>query len=217
MELRTVGETAVVKGQLLTLFVNDANSPSNHYFTLLYVKESFSVSNEMAEFYKNLPEELKTLPSETATEHFYLYLLKKGLVERPKSDVVHVGSIGRIPERISDEYKYMLNPDKFTLKKIQSDLMFQSLTFDNHQGYRIMILGPEGSLSEIIVDIQQNDRYLGVIKLGIVFDRTMDVEFDQSDIELMRKTVLKMVSEVSAVPNIQIGRIRLNILDVVVS
>lgn len=215
MELQTVGGSAVNKGQLLTLYVEDPTKSNGHYFMMLYVKETFNVSIEMAGFYQQLSSENRLMSSEAATEQFYLYLLRKGLVERPKSDVIYMGEMGRPSVRVSDEYKYSLNPTEYTIRKLKNDLMFQSMTFYNHQGYRVMLLGPEGSLSEIMVEIIQHGESVGTIRLGIVFDRSLDAVINEADIEQMRSVIMRMVSETSHIPDVTIGRICIILADLV--
>lgn len=211
MELRTIGHSSVVKGQLLTLYVTDPNNAGDHYFTLLYVKEAFDVSAQMAAFYAQLDDKTRCLPIEKNTEGFYLYLLKQGLVERPRSNVIHMGEAGRANNRLTQEYRYSLNPVEFIIDTLNNGLMYQSRSFVSEQGYRYMLVGPSCSFSEVVATIDVNGETIGSIHMGIAFDRTLDAELSQRDLKRMTAVLMDMIKEVGCFPGLSVSNLQLSL------
>lgn len=206
------GNKVAKEGEVITVFVNDPDNPANQQFSLLYVKVSFNIGQQMALFYDQVPATQRAQPTEKAMESFYIYLLKKGLVDRPKNTVIYLGDHGKLPVSIIDEYKYSINPIEWILEHITQSLMFQTNTFLNHQGYRIMLLGPSGSLSEIAVEIMHEDLSLGMVQVGIVFDRTLDAVLNEDDILAIRTTISKMFNLGQYPTGVSIGRMYINLL-----
>lgn len=211
MEFKTVGAAEVVKGQVLTLYVENTQNPPNHHYLQLYIKESFSLSDQMALFHSE-EREYRDVASEVSVEAFYRFLLRKGLADRPRSDVVKFGQMGRPSARVVEEYKYAINPDAFILGNLREALLFHSKAIVNHQGYRVVIMSSDVETDELVVEITHRDQSVGVINMCVAFDRGIGVEFDADDQEQIRKTIDEMVSGVAPVPGLSVSRVFLNII-----
>lgn len=209
------GNKVAKEGEVITVFVNDPENAANQQFSLLYVKESFNIGQQMAAFYDQVSPDQRAMPTEKALESFYIYLLKKGLVDRPKNTVIYLGDHGKLPISIINEYKYSVNPIESVLDHLTQSLMFQTKAFENHQGYRIMLLGPSGSLSEIAVEIMHEELSLGLIQVGIVFDRTLDAVLNEDDVLTIRNTIASMLNVNQYPPGISIGRMYINLMPLV--
>jgi hypothetical protein len=206
VESKMPGNKYALAGNILTIFVDDPDTPSNQRFSILVVKKEFNLSLEMAEYYHTSSPAVRSLHSEQAMDRFYLYLMKKGLVERPLNEVVHIGSHGRLPKEILDEYKYSVNPIESTMSILRDKMVNKSKVFTNHQGYRIMVLDQMKSLSEILVEIMHHDLSLGLLAVGVVFDRTLDALLNEEDLKQIQVIVEEMVCIKQQPEGISIGR-----------
>lgn len=210
MDPHRVGSCEVLSGQLLTLYAEDkVNARSS--FIMLYVKKSFDLSQKMVEYYQSLTADERSQHTEVSNDGLYRMLLKQGLVEKPRSDLVFMGEIGRPSKRIADEVRYSINPEKYKLDKIKHDLQYVSKLFFNHQGYRILLLGADDVLNEAIIDINDEDGvFIGNLKIGVVFDRTANATLDKDDTEKLKETVLKMIRESGHLENVTLGKVHYN-------
>jgi hypothetical protein len=209
------GNKHAMAGNILTVFVDDPDNPSNQRFSILVVLKTFNLSFEMAEYYHTSPPSVKAFPSEQAMDRFYLHLMKKGLVERPLNEVVHIGSHGRPPKEIIDEYKYSINPIEAMLSILQEKMVNKSKVFVNHQGYRIMVLDQMKSLSEVLVEIMHHDLSLGLLSVGVVFDRTLDAVLNDDDLMTIRSIIEEMVCIKQQPEGICIGRMFVHLMPLV--
>jgi len=210
MSLSNIGTYEVSRGQLITLFTENPDG-RNHKFTLIYVKKSFNMSEKMVEYYNSLKPDEKTQSSEDSSEGLYRMLLKQGLVEKPRSDFINMGNVGRPSSRLADEVRYSRNPESFLFERIQDDLLYSTRIFFNHQNYRVLLLGAGSSLNEAIIDVHDED---GVIvwsfKIGIVFDGTVDLTLNDDDTNKLRETVKAMIRETGYLEPLELGKINYN-------
>ncbi len=205
-----IGTYEVSRGQIITLF-SEGDSPKNNRFTLIYVKRSFNMSEKMVEYYRSLSPHEKSQPCEDAAEGLYRMLLKQGLVERPKSDLLHMGMIGRPSSRLADELRYSINPESYVLKKIQDDLLYTTKIFYNHQDYRVLLLGAGSSNNEVIIEVLDTEGVdIGHLKIGIVFDGTVGLTLNDEDTDKVRETIAAMIRETGHFGAISLGKIRYN-------
>lgn len=214
MSLMNIGTYEVSRGQLITLF-SEGETGKAHRYTLVYVKQSFNMSEKMVEYFANLSPSEKSQPCEEAAEGLYRMLLKQGLVERPKSELLEMGKIGRPSSRIADEVRYSRNPESFKLRKIQDDLLYTTKIFYNHQGYRVLLVGAGSSLNEVLIDVVDNDEVIGTFKVGVVFDGTTDLTLTDDDTDKLRDTVGLMIREAGHYDPINLGKVNYNFLETV--
>jgi hypothetical protein len=146
---------------------------------------------------------------------FHIHLVKKGLVERPTNEVIHIGEYGKPSKEIMNEYKYSVNPIEATVSMLRDQMVCKSKAFINHQGYRMLILEAAGSLSEIVVEVMHHDFALGVFTVGIVLDRTLDAVLNEEDLIKVRSIVEEMVCIKQQPPGISIGRLFIHLSPVV--
>lgn len=210
-----LGRRMAIEGTMLTLFVNDPENSINQRFLQLLVKREFNLSLEMAEYFETANSTVRGLPSELAIERFYLYLVKKGLVEKPVNEVVYFGEYGRPSKEILKEYKFGVNPIEATVFQLREAMVNKSRAFINHQGYRIMVFDQSMSLSEVVIEIMYHELSLGMLHVGVVFDRTLDVTLNDDDITAIR-TIVGELAGIKQLPSgISMERVFVNLLPVV--
>lgn len=209
MSLNNIGTYEVSRGQLITLF-SEGDANKGHKYTMVYVKQSFNLSEKMVEYYESLSASEKSQPCEDSAEGLYRLLLKQGLVERPKSELLTLGKVGRPSARIADEVRYSRNPESFKLQKIQDDLQFSTKIFFNHQGYRVLLVGAGSSLNEVLIEIVEDGESIGTFKIGIVFDNTVDLTLTEDDTVKLRETVSSMIREAGHFDTVSLGKVNYN-------
>lgn len=210
MNPHNVGSCEVLSGQLLTLYAEDKVNGRPSYI-MLYVKKSFDLSQKMVEYYHSLSTDERTQHTEVSCDGLYRMLLKQGLVEKPRSDLVLMGEIGRPSKRLADEVRYSINPEKYKLEKIRDELQYVTKLFYNHQGYRIMLIGADSVLNEAIIDVlDEKGMPMGNLKIGVVFDRTSNATIDSGDTEKLKETVQKMIRETGYLEPVRLGAVKYN-------
>jgi ACT domain-containing protein len=210
-----LGTRMALKGTMLTLFVNDPENSTNQRFLQLLVKDTFNLSLEMAEYFETANSEVRALPSEMAIERFYLYLVKKGLVEKPVNEVIYIGEYGRPSKEILKEYKYSVNPIESTMFHIRECMTNKSKAFINHQGYRIMVIDQSMSLSEVVIEVMHHELSLGTLHVGIVFDRTLDVTLNADDLVSIKVLIEELVGIKQFPIGISMGRVFVHLLPLI--
>lgn len=208
MELKSLGHSTVVEGQLITLVVENPSVPMENLYVMLYVKKDFNISDEMAQFYEsNKDDESNTKFSEVMVGEFYQYLLRKGLVDRPRSDVVRFGVVGRPSKRILDEYKYRLSPEEFVLTGIRERLELKSNYIVTDAGYRVLVASVEDRPENVAVTLELRGTVIGSLRFFILHGSTEVISMSPADMDRLTAAIAEIIKDSCDIPEVRVHRV----------
>lgn len=183
--LHTLGLVYVNAGELLTFLVNDDSTPGRPKRVTIIALDSFNVSDEMVGYYKVM-DRSQVLMSEKVLPEFIIHMASKGLVRVTRETTVVFGSVGRPASRLSNEYKYTLDPEFFWEEKLLARYRKTSFDVFNHQGHLMTIINNVDApfqMTATLIDGQNS--ILGMLRMDILTESKHTL-VNEEDIERLR-------------------------------
>lgn len=143
MNTNRLGSSPIVKGQLITLYIDDVENGRLQQAVILYAMQDFDLAEKMVEYYGECKNKQTLTKSEIMLPCFSDHLVEKGLVTHPSHDTVRLGTVGRPPARMIDEYKYSLNPNAFVEGKLIGLVNGQCNGVFGHRGHYFSLMNAE--------------------------------------------------------------------------
>lgn len=182
----TLGITHVGSGDLLTFLINDDSQPHRAQQVSIIALADIDVSQEMAEYYRQLDKTHKNVLTENALVGFVGFLADRGLVRVPTEVSVSFGTLKRPASRLANEYRYSLNPEEFWEEKLLKRYATASFTTINHDGHLLTVVGDVDAPFTLAATIINLDgEVLGVLRLDVLADGK-HASINDDDLERLR-------------------------------
>lgn len=182
----TLGMVNVRSGELLTLLIETDSAPDRPKSVTVIATADFDLSREMANFYRTTDRVGGALITKNAIGGFISHLIDKRLIILPKEHRLPFGHMERPASRLSNEYRYTLNPEQFWEDKLMHRYKTASFNVINHQAHMLTVMGNVDApftLTATIID--SIGGILGMLRLDIISDHKHTL-LDDEDIERLR-------------------------------
>lgn len=182
----TLGMVTVRSGELLTLVLEDDNTPGRPKRVSVITLADIDVSKEMAEYCEHLDRSTNAINTLNAMSGFLGYLVSKGMVKVPQETSVRFGNLKRPSSRLLNEYRYTINPEQFWEDKLLARYHKSSFNVISHQSHMLTIMaGIDSPFIMTATIIDGGGGILGMIRLDILSDNKHTL-LNDDDIERLR-------------------------------
>lgn len=182
----TLGMVTVQSGELLTLLIETESTPDRPKTVSVIALADFDLSKEMADYYRTTDRTNGALITKNALGGFLCRLSEKGLIVLPKEHRIPFGSMERPASRLSNEYRYTINPETFWEDKLMHRYTKASFNVINHQSHMLTVVANvDAPFTMTATVIDGIGGILGMLRLDILSDSKHTLLNDE-DIERLR-------------------------------
>lgn len=182
----TLGMVNVSDGELLTFTIDRESHPDRPITITVIALADIDLSKEMADFYHMTAKDTTSLITENAIAGFVMWLGKRELVRLPVEHRVHFGNLKRPSSRLTDEYKYSINPEMFWEAKLLHRYSKACFNVINHQSHMLTVMANvDAPFTMTATIIDGVGGVLGMLRLDVLSDSKHTLISDE-DIERLR-------------------------------
>lgn len=182
----TLGTVNVSSGELLTFTVNTESSEDRPRTVTVITLADIDVSKEMADYYRRINRTTEQLQTDNAIIGFITSLAEAGLVKVTREHRVPFGTLGRPASRLTDEYKYSVNPEQFWEAKLLNRYSKACFNVITHQSHMLTVMhNVDAPFSMTATIIDSIGGVLGMLRLDIISDNRHTL-IGEEDIERLR-------------------------------
>lgn len=184
MERHDLGVVQIKAGEILSFAYLDH---SNQKQSIIVVAiEDIDLSKEMAEFAKVTEGNYRKLFTENSLPEFIEHLSSKGMLHVSTTVNIDFGIMGRPSRRLSDEYRFSINPESFWDDKLYHRYSTTSFSVCTHQDHMLTVLANVEAPFYIQASIVDSEGYLlGMLRLSVISDNKHTL-LNEDDIERIR-------------------------------
>jgi hypothetical protein len=182
----TLGMVNVSDGELLTFTIDRESHPDRPITITVIALADIDLSKEMADFYHMTAKDTTALITENAIVGFVNWLANRGMLRLPVEHRVHLGNLKRPSSRLTDEYKYSINPEMFWEAKLLHRYSKACFNVINHQSHMLTVMANvDAPFTMTATIIDGVGGVLGMLRLDILSDAKHTLISDE-DIERLR-------------------------------